>query len=49
MKENKITFDFIDDSEEVVEKIQNLIKNYRAQYYAQYTRDYRMQNIMDRL
>ncbi len=49
MKESRIIFNFIDEAEEVVEKIQNLIKDYRAQYYAQYTQDYRMQNIMNRL
>lgn len=48
MKENKVELSFIDNSEEVVKKIQDLIRRYRANYYAQYTQDYRYQNIMDR-
>ncbi len=48
MKEKKIELDFIDTPEEVVRKIQELIKDYRAKYYAQYTQDYRYQNIMDK-
>lgn len=48
MKESKIELDFIDDAEEVVGKIQELIKDYRANYYAQYSQNYRFQNIIDR-
>jgi len=48
MKENKITIDFIDNAEEVVQKIQELIREYRAKYYARYSNEYKYQNIMDK-
>ncbi len=46
MKENKVEIDFVDDVEDVVRKIQDLMREFRARYYAQYTQDYRMNNIM---
>ena len=47
MKQHKADLDFIDDADEVVEKIHELIKDNRARYYAKYTENYRYQNIMD--
>ena len=48
MKESKVEIDFIDNVEEVVNKIQELIREHRAKYYARYTEENRFQNIVDK-
>ena len=47
MKKGKVEFNFIDNREEVVKKIESLIKEYKARYYAQYAQEHRFQGILD--
>jgi len=49
MKESKVAIKFLENPEEIVMKIQELVRQYRANYYAKYSQDYRYQNIMDKL
>lgn len=49
MKEPKVEMKFIDNPEEVVNRIHQLIQEYRARYYAKYTQEYKIQNIMEDL
>ncbi len=44
-KEPKIELDFIDNAEEVVGKIQELIRNYKADYYARYAQERRINKL----
>lgn len=49
MKQDKVTLNFIDEAEEVVSKLQELVREYRAKYYAKYSQEYRYQNIMEQV